>query len=90
MRRQIMRRIGGTGVKVFFVTHLYDFAHAILYDKKVEILYLLRAERMADGARTFRLFEEEPLQTSTVKISMMRCLYLNVTADVDLAVRTGA
>ena len=51
------------GIKVFFVTHLYEFAHGF-YDKNMQNATFLRAERQADGKRTFKLLEGEPLQTS--------------------------
>jgi DNA mismatch repair ATPase MutS len=50
-------------VKVFFVTHLYHFAHRF-FDKKLEGVTFLRAERRPDGTRPFKLIEGEPLQTS--------------------------
>jgi DNA mismatch repair ATPase MutS len=50
-------------IKVFFVTHLYEFAHDF-YGKKIENAIFLRAERQDDGGRTFKLIEGEPLQTS--------------------------
>jgi hypothetical protein len=50
-------------IKVFYVTHLYELAHGF-YDKKMENAVFLRAERQADGGRTFKLIEGEPLQTS--------------------------
>jgi hypothetical protein len=61
--RQITAALVEKGVKIFFVTHLYDFAHAI-YERKMDNALFLRAERRADGARTYRLTEGEPLQTS--------------------------
>jgi DNA mismatch repair ATPase MutS len=61
--RQIVRALLDKGVKVFFVTHLYEFAHGF-YDQNKENAIFLRAERQADGERTFRLVEGEPLQTS--------------------------
>lgn len=51
------------GMKVFFVTHQYAFAHA-LYSRPVEHALYLRAERLPDGTRTFKLKIGEPLQTS--------------------------
>lgn len=60
---QIVSALSEKRIKVFFVTHLYEFAHGF-YDKKMENSISLRAERQADGARTFKLIEEEPLQTS--------------------------
>ena len=50
-------------IKIFFVTHLYEFAHG-LFDRKMKGAVFLRAERQMDGGRTFRLVEGEPLQTS--------------------------
>ncbi len=50
-------------IKIFFVTHLYEFAHG-LFARRLENAIFLRAERQTDGARTFRLIEGEPLQTS--------------------------
>ena len=50
-------------VKVFFVTHQYEFAQSI-YEKKMPNALFLRAERKAGGERTFRVVEGEPLQTS--------------------------
>ncbi len=51
------------GVKLFFVTHLYEFAHSF-YDRHMGNVMFLRAERRADGVRTYKLIEGEPLQTS--------------------------
>jgi DNA mismatch repair ATPase MutS len=50
-------------IKIFFVTHLYEFAHGI-FDRKMAGAVFLRAERQIGGERTFRLVEGEPLQTS--------------------------
>jgi DNA mismatch repair ATPase MutS len=61
--RQITIALLERHIKVFFVTHLYEFAHGF-YDKKMENVIFLRAERQSDGKRTFKLIEGEPLQTS--------------------------
>ncbi|MHB8595697.1 MAG: MutS-related protein [Ktedonobacteraceae bacterium] len=61
--RQIMNALLEKRIKVFFVTHLYEFAHGF-YDKKMGNAMFLRAERQTDGRRTFKLIEGEPLQTS--------------------------
>jgi DNA mismatch repair ATPase MutS len=61
--RQIVCALLERRIKVFFVTHLYEFAHG-LFDRKTENAIFLRAERRADGTRTFRLVEGEPLETS--------------------------
>jgi DNA mismatch repair ATPase MutS len=61
--RQIVSALLEKRLKVFYVTHLYQFAHGFV-DKKTENVLFLRAEREADGGRTFKLVEGEPLQTS--------------------------
>ena len=61
--RQIVSALLEKRIKVFFVTHLYEFAHGF-HDRKMEDAIFLRAERQTDGGRTFRLIEGEPLQTS--------------------------
>jgi len=61
--RQIICAILEKRIKVFFVTHLYEFAHGF-HEQKMENAIFLRAERETDGGRTFKLIEGEPLQTS--------------------------
>jgi len=61
--RQIITALTETRLKIFFVTHLYEFAHG-MYDKKNKDHLFLRAERQPDGSRTFRLSAGNPLQTS--------------------------
>jgi hypothetical protein len=46
-----------------FVTHLYDLARS-LNDRHAETAVFLRAERLADGRRSFRVAPAEPLSTS--------------------------
>jgi hypothetical protein len=45
------------------VTHLYELAHGF-YTQNMDNALFLRAERQADGTRTFKLMAGEPLQTS--------------------------
>ena len=61
--RQVTRALLEKRVKVFFVTHLYDFAHGFFVQHRADALFL-RAERQSDGTRTFKLIEGEPLETS--------------------------
>jgi DNA mismatch repair ATPase MutS len=61
--KQIVLAMLEKHIKIFFVTHLHEFARGI-YDRKNEDALFLRAERMADGTRTFRLLEGEPLEAS--------------------------
>jgi DNA mismatch repair ATPase MutS len=60
--RQIVRALLEKRIKVFYVTHLYEFARDIS-DRKGEDTLFLRAERKADGTRTFKLLEGGPLET---------------------------
>jgi len=61
--RQIVRALLEKHIKIFFVTHFYDFAHSF-YEQKNNNIIFLRAERLPDGRRTFKIIEGEPLQTS--------------------------
>ncbi len=61
--RQIVRALLESGVKVGYVTHMFDLASGLRAERDGETLFL-RAERLADGRRTFRLIEGEPLPTS--------------------------
>ncbi len=61
--RQIVRAMLETGIKVIYVTHLFDLAQGF-YLAKMDAALFLRAERLSDGRRTFRLVEGAPLPTS--------------------------
>jgi DNA mismatch repair ATPase MutS len=61
--RQIVSALVEKRVKVFFVTHLYTFAHGF-YEKDMADALFLQAERQANGERTYKLVEAEPSQTS--------------------------
>jgi len=61
--RQIVSALSEKGVRIFFVSHLYPFARGFA-DKKEDNRLFLRAERGANGGRTFKLAEGEPLETS--------------------------
>ncbi|MGA8181619.1 MAG: hypothetical protein WB792_16275 [Desulfobacterales bacterium] len=61
--RQITCALVEARIKVFFVTHLYEFAH-VLYEKNMKNAIFLRAERKTDGTRTFKVVEGAPLETS--------------------------
>ncbi len=61
--RQVVLAATESGVKVLFVTHLYDPAHG-LYGGRGDTQQFLRAERWPDGQRTFRMVVGEPLPTS--------------------------
>jgi hypothetical protein len=61
--RQVVGALLEAGVKVFYVTHLFDLAHGF-YRQGLSTALFLRAERQPDGKRTFRLLEGKPLPTS--------------------------
>ena len=61
--KQIISALLEKGVKIFFVTHLFEFAHHF-YDQKMENVLFLRAVRNTDRSRTFKLVAGEPLETS--------------------------
>lgn len=61
--RQIISALLERGVRMVCVTHLYELAHRF-YETKAGNILFLRAGRTADGARTFKLAEGEPLPTS--------------------------
>jgi DNA mismatch repair ATPase MutS len=61
--RQIISALLEKRIKIFYVTHLYELAHGF-YDKRMANAIFLRAERQADGERTFKIIEAAPLETS--------------------------
>ena len=61
--RQIVRALLEMRVKVFYVTHMFDLAQGFFRDRTDSFLFL-RAERLDDGTRTFRLLEGPPEPTS--------------------------
>jgi hypothetical protein len=60
--RQVVRAFTESGVKVFYVTHMYDLAHGFHTESSNDAIFLC-AERRSDGSRTYRLHEAEPLST---------------------------
>jgi DNA mismatch repair ATPase MutS len=61
--RQVVRAMVDGGVKVFYVTHLFDLAESF-HKQRLGTAIFLRAEREQDGRHTFRVSEGEPLPTS--------------------------
>jgi DNA mismatch repair ATPase MutS len=60
---QVVHALHEAGTRIFYVTHLYDFARG-LWEENIGNALFLRAEREADGRRTFKILPGEPLQTS--------------------------
>lgn len=61
--RQVVTALLDEGVKVLFVTHMFDLADGFS-GRGLDSALFLRAERGSDGARPFKLREGEPLPTS--------------------------
>jgi len=59
---QIVRGLLEAGTKVYYVTHMFTLAHGFYRERMGA--HFLRAERLSDGRRTFRLVEGEPQPTS--------------------------
>ena len=81
--RQIVTALVEGNVKVFFVTHLYELARGF-YDRGMRNAIFLRAERLPDGTRTFKLLEGCPLETS-----YGQDLYHEIFGDAVLMPDTG-
>lgn len=60
--KQITDALLEKDIKIFFVTHMYEYAHGF-YDRGLRGIQFLRAQRESGGARSFRLEEGEPLKT---------------------------
>jgi MutS domain V len=69
--RDIVHAMVESGVRVFFVTHLYNLARS-LYARHDPADLFLRAERRPDGVRTFRLTPGKPEPTSYGEDSFRR------------------
>lgn len=82
--RQVVRGMLASDIRVHFVTHLFDLARGF-YAETTQTALFLRAERRADGGRTFRMIEGEPLPTSHGEDVYRRIF----GADLDLATRAG-
>ena len=60
---EIIRALTDSRVRIFFVTHLYDLADR-LWHQHLDTALFLRAQRDADGTRTFRVTPGQPEPTS--------------------------
>lgn len=61
--RGIVSALLEAGIKVLYVTHMFELSSG-LYDAHISEALYLRAERLPDETRTFRLLEGAPLATS--------------------------
>jgi len=65
LAHEITSALCDAGVTCLFVTHLYPYARRLYAEKdKHPAVAFLRAERMDDGVRTYRIRPGEPLATS--------------------------
>ncbi|MGA7051703.1 MAG: DNA mismatch repair protein [Mycobacterium sp.] len=78
--RGVVHALVESGVRVFFVTHLYDLAYS-LYARHDPADLFLRAERRPDGVRTFRLTPGKPEPTSHGEDSFRRIFGIAAHAD---------
>ena len=60
---EIVATMRETGIKVVYVTHMYELAHGFHDERRNDTLFL-RAQRGDNRARTFLVTEGEPLPTS--------------------------
>ena len=60
---QVVRALLDADIKVFFVTHRFDFADRFRHQHAHSTLFL-RAERQPDGRRNYKLTVKDPLPTS--------------------------
>ncbi len=61
--RQVVHALVADDIRVAYVTHMYDLARGF-HGEALETALFLRAERRADGTRTFRMIPGEPEPTS--------------------------
>ena len=61
--RQITDALLEKRIKIFFVTHMYDYVNSYLNQRQKKFVFL-QAERKSDGERTFRMVDGSPTQTS--------------------------
>lgn len=61
--RHIVTALHEKGVRIFFVTHLYEFAGSLKKRGTTGTLFL-RAERGENGRRSYKIIEGEPLATA--------------------------
>jgi hypothetical protein len=61
--RQVVSALLEGGVRILYVTHMFELADGFYRQQREDALFL-RAERGADGRRTFKLAEGRPLPTS--------------------------
>lgn len=61
--QEITRALVDSGVRIAFVTHLNAYAEAVFQEHRPDCVFL-RAERLDDGTRTYRIVPGPPMETS--------------------------
>ncbi|HZO79633.1 MAG TPA: hypothetical protein VFB39_16460 [Solirubrobacteraceae bacterium] len=82
--REVICAMTENDIKVVFVTHLFELAES-LRAQRLDTALFLRAERRADGTRTFRLLEGDPLPTSHGQDSYERIFGQDAPTTTDRA-----
>ncbi len=72
--KQIIKALVEKGVRVFMVTHLYSLS-SYLFELKENRYEFLRAERLKNGKRTYKIIKGKPLPTSFGKDLYNRIFY---------------
>ena len=88
--RQVVRALLERDIKVFFVTHQYDFASSFYNTGQSPSALFLRAERDNNEQRRFKLVEGEPLSTSFGGDLYEKVFLANEERQSDSHVSTGA
>ncbi|MBO0769637.1 MAG: hypothetical protein J2O48_13220, partial [Solirubrobacterales bacterium] len=84
--RQVVTALLEGGVKVLFVTHMFDLASSF-HRRNLETALFLRAQRGSEGARPFKLSEGAPLPTSHGEDSYRKIFGKGVGASAGGAAR---
>ena len=79
--QQVIHAMIEAGVNVYVVTHLYDLADSL--HRQVAGARFLRAERLPDGTRTFRVTPGAPLPTSHGTDSYRRIFGATATSPAE-------
>ncbi|HVA29572.1 MAG TPA: hypothetical protein VNF68_15425 [Candidatus Baltobacteraceae bacterium] len=78
---QIVTALIERNIKVVFVTHQYEFARRC-FARLLSVTLFLKAERLPDGTRTFKIIEGAPEDTSHGK-DLYRQIFLRSTGPAD-------
>lgn len=76
---EITRALLENGVRVFFVSHLYEFASAVAEEVRNKSLFLV-AERTEDGKHTYRIIQGKPSETG-YGMDLYRKIFKGTTAN---------